>query len=140
MLTLVAFPDLDTKIREYDGDREKGIEAFLNQNKGEGWMLPETLRLSEYGLCHDERAKHLQLVASRLSHRFFNWQLAQSVEESWRECHLHARNLLGEDGYMRLLEEVQRKHEDKKPINQSSGTAEQQGPLFSKKIDGSLDR
>ena len=24
--------------------------------------------------------------------------IAQSADESWRECHLHARNLLGEHG------------------------------------------
>ena len=61
-------------------------------------MLPETLRLADYGLGHDERAKEPQPVASRLGPRFYDWQLAQSPEESWRECHLHARNLLGEEG------------------------------------------
>jgi hypothetical protein len=38
--------------------------------------------------------------------RFYDWQLAQSPEESWRECHLHARNLLGREGYFKLLAEV----------------------------------
>ncbi|MFH1951157.1 MAG: hypothetical protein ABIL06_06035 [Pseudomonadota bacterium] len=71
-------------------------------------MLPETLRLSDYGLGHDERAKEHQPVASRLGPRFYDWQLAQSPEESWRECHLHARNLLGEGGYLNLLGEVLR--------------------------------
>ena len=47
-----------------------------------------------------------QPVASRLGPRFYDWQLAQGVEESWRECHLHARNLLGEAGYQRLLKEI----------------------------------
>ena len=69
-------------------------------------MLPETLRLADYGLGHDERAKEPQPVASRLGPRFYDWQLAQSPEESWRECHLHARNLLGESGYLNLLGEV----------------------------------
>ena len=27
-------------------------------------------------------------------------------EESWRECHLHARNLLGEEGYRELLDDI----------------------------------
>jgi len=103
VLTLVAFHDLEQKIRECGGDREKGIEAFLNQNNGEGWMLPETLHLADYGLGHDDRAKQHQPVASRLGPRFYDWQLAQSPEESWRECHLHARNLLGESGYRQLL-------------------------------------
>lgn len=69
-------------------------------------MLPETLRLADYGLGHDERAKHPQPVASRLGPRFYDWQLVQSAEESWRECHVHARNLLGEEGYRDLLAEI----------------------------------
>ena len=106
VLTLVAFHDLEQKIRAAGGDREKGIEAFLNQNDGEGWMLPETLCLADYGLGHDERAKQPQPVASRLGPRFYDWQLVQTAEESWAECHRHARNLLGEEGYRRLLEEI----------------------------------
>lgn len=108
VLTLIAFHDLDEKIRKCGGDREKGIETFLSQNNGEGWMLPETLRLADYGLGHDERAKEHQPVASRLEPRYYDWQLAQTPEESWRECHLYARNLLGESGYFNLLSEVLR--------------------------------
>ncbi|MFM7550738.1 MAG: Eco57I restriction-modification methylase domain-containing protein [Cyanobacteriota bacterium] len=36
VLTLVAFHDLEEKIRERGGNREAGIEAFLTQNDGEG--------------------------------------------------------------------------------------------------------
>ena len=107
VLTLVAFHDLQAKIAECGDDRDKGIEAFLNQNGGEGWMLPETLRLADYGLGHDERAKEPQPVASRLGPRFFDWQLAQTPDESWKECRLHARNLLGEAGYKALLDEIE---------------------------------
>jgi len=103
VLTLIAFHDLEEKIRACGGNREEGIKLFLNQNDGEGWMLPETLCLGDYGLGHDDRAKHPQSVASRLGPRFFDWQLAQSPDESWRECHLHARNLLGETGYQQHL-------------------------------------
>ena len=106
VLTLIAFHDLESKIHAAGGDREKGIEAFLAQNHGEGWMLPETLCLADYGLGHDERALHPQPVATRLGPRFYDWQLVQSADESWRECHLHARNLLGTDGYAQLLVEV----------------------------------
>ena len=99
VLTLVALHDLQAKIDAAGGDRERGIETFLAQNDGEGWLLPETLRLIDYDLGHDERAREPQPVASRLGPRFYDWQLAQSADESWRECHLHARNLLGEHGY-----------------------------------------
>ena len=105
ILTLVAFEDLEAKIHACGGERDKGIETFLAQNDGEGWMLPESLRLADYGLGRDHRAKEHQPVASRLGPRFYDWQLAQSVEESWRECHLHARNLLGETRYQQLLAE-----------------------------------
>ena len=108
-LTLVAFYVLESKIAAAGGDRQKGIEAFLGQNHGEGWMLPETLRLADYGLGHDERAEHPQPVASRLGPRFYDWQLVQSAEESWRECHLHARSLLGTREYALLLvEQIER--------------------------------
>ena len=95
VLTLVAFADLQAKIEAIGGDRDKGIDSFLSQNDGEGWMLPETLRLADYGLGHDDRAQHPQPVASRLGPRFFDWQLAQTAEESWRECEVHARSLEG---------------------------------------------
>lgn len=109
VLTLVAFHELQEKIAEYGGDMEKGIEAFCTQNDGEGWMLPETLRLADYGLGHDDRAKEQQPVRECFGPRFYDWQLAQSPEESWRECHLHARNLLGKKAYEALLDELQGK-------------------------------
>jgi len=136
VLTLVAFHDLEDRIRACGGDGEKGIEAFLSQNDGEGWMLPETLRLADYGLGHDERAKVHQPVASRLGPRFYDWQLAQSAEESGRECHLHARNLLGEEGYRKLLAEVEaeRRGERSRPTGSTHPRGDRkpggQGGLF----------
>ena len=103
VLTLIAFHDLAAKVEAAGGDRDLGIEAFLAQNDGEGWMLPETLCLADYGLGHDDRARCPQAVAGRLGPRFYDWQLAQSPDETVRECHLHARNLLGADGYARRL-------------------------------------
>lgn len=80
VLSLVAFHDL----------QEKGLEAFLAQNDGEGWMLPEQLRLADFGLGHDDRAQEYQPVASRLGPRFYDWQLNEDVERSWQECAAHA--------------------------------------------------
>ena len=113
VLAAVAFHDLQVRVDAADGDRERGIEAFLAQNDGEGWMLPETLRLADYGLGHDERAGQPQPVASRLGPRFYDWQLVQSADESWRECHLHARNLLGEHDYaLRVVDLIERRMAD----------------------------
>jgi hypothetical protein len=80
VLSLVAFHELE----------KHGLDAFLALNDGEGWMLPETLRLADYGLGHDERARAHQPVAASLGPRFLDWQLAQGVEESWDECAHHA--------------------------------------------------
>ncbi len=80
VLSLVAFRDL----------KEVGLEAFLSQNNEEGWMIPETLRLADYGLGHDDRAKEHQPVAGRLGPRFYDWQLEQDLVESWEECRRHA--------------------------------------------------
>lgn len=95
VLTLVALQDLEAKTRGAGGDRERGIEAFFTQNDGEGWMLPDTLRLADYGFGHDERAEHPQPVASRLGPRFYDLQHGQTADESWRECAIHADNVVG---------------------------------------------
>lgn len=80
VLSQIAFHDL----------QKMGLEAFLKQNDGEGWMIPERLRLADYGLGHDERAREYQPVASRLGPRFCDWQLNEDVERSWHECVAHA--------------------------------------------------
>jgi len=101
VLTLVAFDALAELIEEHGGDRDAGIAAFSALNGGEGWMLPETLRLADHGLGHDDRAKQPQPVASRLGPRFLDWQLAQTPEESWAECERHARAILGDKEFER---------------------------------------
>lgn len=83
VLAQVAFHDLQAM----------GLDKFLNQNDGEGWMLPECVRLADYGLGHDERAKQLQTVAVALGERHYAWQLDQDAETSWHECEMHGRNI-----------------------------------------------
>jgi len=102
VLTLVASHDLQSCINDTNDDLLAGIRTFLTQNDGEGWMLPKTLRLADYGLGYGDRAKEPQPVASVFGPRFYDWQEEQPVEESWRECELHARNLLGAVGYEAL--------------------------------------
>jgi hypothetical protein len=120
VLSLVAFKDLKGMIESCDGDRDKGIEKFCTQNDSDGWMLPETLTLADYGLGHDDRAKHPQPVASVLGERFLPWQLEQSVEDSWKECEMHARNILGPDGFTDLMAEI-RGEKKKEPKPEASG-------------------
>lgn len=118
VLTLVALRDLQASIRACNGDRERAIAAFSGKldpalvpdlpflDPTSGWQIPETLRLADYGLGHDERAKTPQPVRARLGERFLPWQLEQSAEESWRECEIHARNILGEAGFAKLQAEL----------------------------------
>jgi hypothetical protein len=101
VLSLAAFDDLAAAIAAA-GDRDAGIQAFCEENGGDGWMLPETLCLADLGAtrtvdagAYDDRARTPQPVASRLGDRFLDWQLAQTPEESWAECERHARALLG---------------------------------------------
>jgi len=122
VLSLVAFHDLQEEIVACGGDVIRGIEAFCDQNDGEGWMLPETLRLADYGLGHDERAKEHQPVRECFGPRFYDWQLAQSPEESWKECHLHARHLLGEVGYQALLNDMEGRTTDTENAGESKDT------------------
>lgn len=72
---------------------KNGLKDFFGANEGEGWIIPEAVRLADYGLGHDQRANEYQPVASVLGSRFYPWQLDQSVEESWEECERHAEIL-----------------------------------------------
>lgn len=83
VLAQVAYADLCAQ----------GLDAFLSGPDGDGWQLPETLRLADYGLGHDARAKEPQPVASRLGPRFLDWQLAIDPAQSWAECEAHAAQL-----------------------------------------------
>lgn len=123
VLTLAAFADLQTLIAA-GIPRDDAIAAFCGQSRPDqpplpqvdgligsiqqdGWMLPDHFRLADLGLGHDDRAQHPQPVAPALGPRFYEWQLAQDPAESWRECELHARNLLGPEGFERLKAELE---------------------------------
>ena len=80
VLALVAFRDLQAK----------GLDAFMAQNEGDGWLIPDALRLADFGLGHDDRAQEPQPVASRLGPRFLAWQLGEDIVRSWEECAAHA--------------------------------------------------
>lgn len=83
VLAQVAYADLCAQ----------GLDAFLTGPDGDGWQLPETLRLADYGLGHDTRAQEPQPVAPRLGPRFLDWQLQKDPAQSWQECEAHARQL-----------------------------------------------
>lgn len=70
-----------------------GLAAFLDLHEGEDWQLPERLRLDEFELGHDERARAPQDVAARLGPRFVAWQRDEPVAASWAACEVHAERL-----------------------------------------------
>jgi hypothetical protein len=80
VLAQVAFADL----------QKQGLDVFLTGTNGGGWQLPETLRLADYALGHDDRAREHQPVASRLGPPFLHWQLEKDPATSWAECEAHA--------------------------------------------------
>lgn len=122
VLTLAAFADLQALIAA-GVPRDDAIAAFCGQPRpdqpplpqvdgligtieADGWMLPDHFRLADLNIGHDDRAQHPQPVTTTLGPRFYDWQLSQDPAESWRECELHARNLLGEEGFEKLKAEL----------------------------------
>ena len=96
VLTQIAFHHLSADVATSGSDVELGLDTFLDQNHGDGYLAPEHVRLADYHLGHDDRAQTPQPVATRPGQRFYDWQLAQSADEAHRERQLHARNLLSE--------------------------------------------
>jgi hypothetical protein len=99
VLTLKAFADL----------KAIGLDAFCALNDGEGWMIPETLtyKVNPDGIIVFDTVDGKTVpVRERLGPRFLDWQLAGTPEESWKECEMHARNILGEEGFAKLMEEI----------------------------------
>lgn len=108
-LTLVAFRDLEKMIEEQGGDVEKGMEAFCEQNDGEGWTIPEKIRFiqrEDGTLDFDTPDSKEYEVRSKLGPRFFDWQLEGTPEESWKECEMHSRNILGDEEFERFMKDI----------------------------------
>jgi len=99
VLALKAFADL----------KAIGLDAFCELNDGEGWMIPEMLTYkinNDRTIAFDKPDGKTVAVRERLGPRFLDWQLAGTPEESWQECEMHARNILGEEGLAKLMEEI----------------------------------
>lgn len=83
VLTLIAFRAVE----------QMGLAAFLAQNEGDGWMLPASVRLRDYGLGRDARAAEPSPVAPALGPRWLSWQREEPVEPSWQDRQRHAELL-----------------------------------------------
>lgn len=117
ILSLAAFHDL----------QQRGIDGFLAQNDGEGWMLPEGLCLSDLGVGRGPRAKELQPVRAALGARLLDWQVGTDPVRSWDECAAHAA----------LLQQIVREERSNKDgdgnehgVNKVAPVIYEQGGLF----------
>lgn len=70
--------------------KEVGLEKFCNED----WQFPADIQ-------------------EKLGSRFLPWQLEGTPEESWKECEMHARNILGEEGFKNYMRDI-----DKKEVKQ----------------------
>jgi hypothetical protein len=99
VLTLKAFADL----------KLMGFDAFCALNNGEGWMIPETLIYAsnpDGTIAFDTLEGKTVPVRERLGPRFLDWQLAGTPEESWKECEMHAQNILGDEEFERMMADL----------------------------------
>jgi hypothetical protein len=96
--------DLEIRLATTDRVREHVIADFTNPSSDTVWRLPRMVALSEYGLGKTGNEREEHDVAEFLGATELEWQRSQDPEESWRECRLHTRNLLGRPKYLELIE------------------------------------
>ena len=66
--------------------KEVGLDEFIKED----WQFPEEIQ-------------------KQLGPRFLDWQLKGTPEESWAECEYHAKQILGEEGFKKFMEEMEGK-------------------------------
>lgn len=103
ILSIAAFRNLKKIIKENGGNPVKGINAFCEQNNGDGWEIPETITFiqRENGIIEfDTSDSQTYEVRSKLGERFLQWQLEGTPEESWKECEEHVKKILEYNKYV----------------------------------------
>jgi hypothetical protein len=104
LLSLVALTDLNALWKKHGGSRDDAIRSFLRLNDGDGWELPREVRLADHGCGDDARSQVVAPVAQALGDRYEQWQLSDSVVESWADCERLARSVLGAAGLRSVAE------------------------------------
>ncbi|EHQ34550.1 Eco57I restriction-modification methylase domain-containing protein [Methanoplanus limicola] len=100
LLALKAYADL----------KKIGIDEFCKLNDGDGWMIPEETTfevLKDGTIAFDTPGGVTVPVRERLGDRFYDWQFEGTPEESWAECEMHARNLLGDEEFEKMMNETE---------------------------------
>lgn len=100
-LTLLAFKRL----------KEVGLEEFL----AEDWQFPKE-------------------IAQRLGPLYLDWQKPNATEEeikqSWEDCEMHARNMLGEDGFRKFMLELKAGNTERATSSENPIQVGKQGKLI----------
>jgi hypothetical protein len=96
VLAQICLSDLQATMRQAS-DKESALLAFCGDN---GWHFPRSVRLADYGLGDGPASEELRTVVDHLGPRLHDWQFGQDAAESWKECQMHTRNLLGMDGFL----------------------------------------
>lgn len=73
--------------------KEVGLEKFCNDD----WQFPADIQ-------------------EKLGPRFLPWQLEGTPEESWKECEMHARNILGEEEFKNYIVDIDKKEVTKETV------------------------
>nr|WP_319537642.1 hypothetical protein [uncultured Methanospirillum sp.] len=98
VLALKAFLDL----------KKMGLEEFCALNDGDGWMIPDEITYATRpdGTIEFDTTDGITVpVREKLGPRFLDWQLEGTPEESWAECERHARAILGDEEFERMMKD-----------------------------------
>ena len=90
-LAIVAFVELARLKASSGGDLTTAVRAFAPASGRGGWMLPERLRLRDYGLGQDDRADKAQVLRPALKRE--GMRQDGDAQNSWGECQRVAENL-----------------------------------------------
>lgn len=87
--------------------KEVGLEEFIKED----WQFPKEIQ-------------------DKLGQRFLDWQLKGTPEESWAECEMHAKNILGEEEYEKFIENINNPDAYKSDNKNDSGIVKEGENLY----------
>ncbi|OPX62710.1 MAG: Eco57I restriction-modification methylase [Methanomassiliicoccales archaeon PtaB.Bin134] len=97
-----------------------GIDEFCKYVST--WVIPDKIKffIKENGTIDFDDPNGTEYeVASKLGPRYLPWQLEGTPEESWKECEMHARNILGEEGFRKFMKDLEDGKYDVTPAEES---------------------
>ena len=71
----------------------RGLTPFLAGPEGDGWMLPEVVKLADFGLTNASAAAEVVAVRERAGPRAMFWQGELDIGKTWADCERHTRRI-----------------------------------------------